>query len=324
MMAKVLNEKILDLLKQPPLPPKRPARLFKTPEQIQDFLVNALGLDESLITHHRLDTILSELEILHEEHTRHGTFNDPTYRAQPFVTHESRVCLRNQIADEILSLGREDNEDQICLGHGGGLPKTSLRKEKRAIFVVGGPASGKSGIAARIADHFGAIVIDPDIAKWKLPEFSGGRGAALVHEESTRIVLKSNGDFLTVFERCTDSGHNMVLSVVGDKINKVLDLRDGLIQDRGYACDLVLVSLNRRAATIRALLRYGEQGRYVPLSYIHDEVGHEPILTYYRTRGTRISGKNKWSEHAAYSSDVPPGQFPRLVCSSKGWIKSLN
>jgi hypothetical protein len=48
-----------------------------------------------------------------------------------------------------------------------------------------------------------------------------------------------------------------------------------------YEIHLTLVAVNRREATIRALHRFDQTKRYVPLGYIFDHVANDPLLSYY-------------------------------------------
>ena len=61
---------------------------------------------------------------------------------------------------------------------------------KQAFVLIGLPASGKSSIAVDIADKYGALLLDSDLAKRKLPEYKVYPwGASLVNAESSLIVF---------------------------------------------------------------------------------------------------------------------------------------
>ncbi len=65
-----------------------------------------------------------------------------------------------------------------------------------------------------IADHYGALILDSDFAKRKLPELDGYPwGAAVVHEESSDIVFGPNPDqhFESLFQKSIESGRNIVM-----------------------------------------------------------------------------------------------------------------
>ena len=63
------------------------------------------------------------------------------------------------------------------------------QKDRKAFLVMGLPASGKSSaVAESVAKENGALIIDSDLVKEKLPEFSGGLLASAVHNESSLIA----------------------------------------------------------------------------------------------------------------------------------------
>lgn len=189
----------------------------------------------------------------------------------------------------MLTLERLDDDDNTCLGLGGSLPKSQICNEKKAIIVIGLPASGKSTIANEIADQYGAIILDSDFAKRKIPEFSGNpAGASLVHEESDFLVFGANlenipSDFKCLFEECIRSDMNIVIPKIGHNEHKINKLSNALIK-LNYEVHLVCVSLDRKLATQRAINRFLKSDRYVPLSLIFDGYGNDCILTFYRLK----------------------------------------
>ena len=70
------------------------------------------------------------------------------------------------------------------------------------------PASGKSTIANPLVEQNGAILIDSDEAKEKLPEFANGTLATAVHEESSKIAD-------SILMRAIQNNDNIVMPVVG-------------------------------------------------------------------------------------------------------------
>lgn len=62
-------------------------------------------------------------------------------------------------------------------------------KEREAWLVSGLPASGKNvAVSDPLAAEHGALIIDNDLMKQKLPEYGNGIGAAAVHEEASGII----------------------------------------------------------------------------------------------------------------------------------------
>jgi hypothetical protein len=208
---------------------------------------------------------------------------DSQYRGE-----EDRWKLRQQIIGELLTKKRLVDDEKILLTKGGALPESGLQCTKKAFILIGLPASGKSSIANQIAEDYGAIVIDSDYAKRKLPEFNNHLyGASIVHEESSQITFgfKNNpNDIKSLYEMCLDDGANMIIPRVGQNPSSIIKLASALKNDNGYEVHLVLVSLPRIMATIRAIYRYAETKRYVPLGLIFDFYGNDPSHCYYYLR----------------------------------------
>jgi hypothetical protein len=98
-----------------------------------------------------------------------------------------------------------DSDDHIKLGKGGAVPQ-NLMRSKDACVLIGLPASGKSTIARRFATEYGAIILDSDFAKRKLPEFPNYPwGASIVHEESAKIIFGEEEDgFASLFAKASN------------------------------------------------------------------------------------------------------------------------
>jgi len=152
----------------------------------------------------------------------------------------------------------------------GGRPKVE-GEAKRAVIVLGPPASGKSSIANPIARKINATIIDPDEAKKILPEYKGGMGAAATHRESKDITER-------VREIAATKGDNVVIPTVGDETDKIEDMIN-YWQSKGYEVDLVDVIVPAQEARTRMLKRFANTGRLIPFEYI-DEVGDLPTQTY--------------------------------------------
>lgn len=120
-----------------------------------------------------------------------NTLVSTKYRDRDYVNDLDRWKLRRQIIHELFTWKRLDNDDDIRLGKGGALPDSGVKKERKAYILIGPPASGKSTVANRIAEKEGAIILDSDYAKRKLPEFEYECGATLVRDEKCRDVFFS-------------------------------------------------------------------------------------------------------------------------------------
>lgn len=213
---------------------------------------------------------------------------------------KKRGKLRKQIIDELYKFERLDNDDEIVLGAGGSAPKCKPKFEKKAIYVIGPPASGKSKISSIIADIYGAYIVDSDFAKRKLPEYTNQIGSAsLVHEESSHIVFDTVSDSL--ISRCFENGNNIVVPKIGDDIDAILKFAKNL-NIIGYNIYLVSIDLDRQKATKRAYNRYIDTKRYVPLSLIFDRYGNQPTLNYFKIKQQYSS---QFAGFAQISTDVP-------------------
>lgn len=207
------------------------------------------------------------------------------YRSTQYCEDKDREVLREQILLELIREKRLDDDDEIKSGSGGAMPQTPVQRGREAFLLIGLPASGKSGIASRVADANGAVVIDSDYAKRKFPEFAQGAFAATVlHTESSVIVLddETEGEEnLTGY--CFSESYNIVVPKIGYDADSVRKLAL-YFKKEGYAVHLILVSLDRQQATWRAYQRFVDSKRYVPLSLIFDVYSNNPTLTYFRLK----------------------------------------
>lgn len=242
------------------------------------------------------------------------TIYSTAYRSYGYTTNEVRFELGEKIFEELISMPRLENDDDIEMGKGGALPLSGVVKSDRQAFIITGlPASGKSGVANKIADHYGAVIIDSDYAKRKFPEFASDFGASLVHEEASRVVFgdeKNNNRFL--LEACMIKGHNIVIPKIGYNSQELIRFANKLTEEK-YCVHLLLVSLDRVKATQRAYRRYIKTNRYVPLSLVLDIYGNDPILTYYRVRENSC-----WETYGKISSDVLEGHPFEIIHEKSG------
>ncbi|MBW8685428.1 zeta toxin family protein [Chitinophaga rhizophila] len=245
------------------------------------------------------------------------TLSHTRFRDRNFKEESQRWVLRKQIIKELLTLTRPDDDDTICLGHGGALPQSGIKADSQAYILIGLPASGKSTIASVIAERYGAVTIDADFAKRKLPEYANYTwGATIVHEESSRIAtgfIENPRRLLSVYEAALEMNYNVVIPKIGQHADAILGMGNTL-KAAGYTVHLTLVSLFRREATIRALHRFNETGRYVPLGLIFDGYSNDPCLSYYMLKNMK---QHIISSFGVISTDVPKGE-PYKTIDLKG------
>lgn len=243
----------------------------------------------------------------------HDTLSSVDNRLPRYANDEIRMQLRKEIFNDLITRKRIDNDDDISMGNGGILPQTPLLKKKEAFIVIGLPASGKSGIASALSDKFGAMILDPDYAKRKIPEFECPFGATLVHEESSLIIFGGqNSEEQNVLLYAVQNGYNIVIPKIGSDSGRIQRFANDL-REIGYVVHLVLVRLDRAKAVARACKRFLDTGRYVPLSLIFDVYGNNPTITYYDLKRARRSFKS----FTMISSDVSM-EMPKIILDSLG------
>lgn len=227
--------------------------------------------------------------------TMQQSFRDFQYRSD-----KERELLNNRILKELVELERLSDDDDIILGKGGAKPPKGIVSEKKAFYIIGPPASGKSGISNKIADTFGAYILDSDYAKRKFPEYSNQiSGASVVHEESDQLIFRRmRGNLLA---HCLSQGHNIVIPKIGHQLDSIVAMCNAL-KTQGYAVYLISVDLDRIKATWRAYMRYHQTHRYVPLSLVFDGYGNDPTLNYFKAKQQH---SNLFSGFAQISTDVP-------------------
>lgn len=238
------------------------------------------------------------------------TITHKDYRTREYRDSAKREELRNQILAELIEYERIDCDDDIRLGLGGAKPKEP-KAEQVAYIVSGAPASGKSSISDELSSRAGAYILDSDYAKRKIPEYAKyDGGASLVHEESSKIVFGNKDSLL---EYCIYSKYNLVIPLVGRTQESVESIRERLSK-AGYKIHFINVALDRYDCTCRAYQRFLDSNRYVPLSYVFDEVGNEPELVYFRLRR---ESSTKYESFSQLSTKVARGEKPIILEASE-------
>lgn len=278
-------------------------RKLDTRSSVQQFLHDVLGVDAD--RHTVSNIVQAELSL-------------PNFEMQPTLTHVDyrvdykdpmeRDQLGKQILKELITLPILEHDSEITLGYGGAKPPAPCA-DAQAYIVSGAPASGKSGIARNFSESHNAYILDSDFAKRKYPEYQEYfSGASLLHRESDALVF---GESNSLFEYCVYEHFNIVIPLVGRTEESVRSICRKL-KKYGYTIHLINVRLDRFECTRRAYQRFIQESRYVPLSYIFDEVANEPERIYYILR-LEGSERNGISSFAQLSTDVPLGQSPIIL-----------
>ena len=135
-----------------------------------------------------------------------------------------------------------------------------------------------------------------------LPEFDNGIGAGAVHEESKAI-----SDFAR--DLAMEAGDNIVLPIVGGNYEKLVAQIEQF-RARGYEVAVHLCDLPSNKAIGRAIGRYLNTGRYIPMDILYG-YGNKPKENFYRLVQEGII-----HEYSEYSNDVGYGEPPRPIRQS--------
>jgi hypothetical protein len=288
-------------------------------EAIEQFLSTCLGIKGHLectsgetFTVSYIAKKVRDAESAVGQTNRDQTLGSQRNRVKDYRDDDKREALRETILTELATFDRLDNDDEIRLGIGGAKP---IGKEpeanSKAFFVIGLPASGKSTLVNAISDELGALILDSDFAKRKLPEFDNTpAGANIVHKESSEIVFGGVSARPSLFGYCQERRFNIVVPTIGQDYEDLRNKRDTFIA-AGYEVHLTTTLLARHIATARALERFLSTSRYVPLGLIFDGYANDPLMNYYRARTEMTNGTDSgWASLGAIST---VGRPPTVV-----------
>ena len=165
-----------------------------------------------------------------------------------------RSQYREQLIQEALAKGTT-----VGKGTGG---------RKVAILMMGGPASGKSSLLAKVmADTTGYVKVDPDEVKDRLPEFalavanSDKLAAARAHEESSTAIAD------VIKERAIAGGYNVMFDGTGKNGQKYVSMVKRL-KERGYEVRVIMPHISVEEGVKAAEKRAHRSGRFVPTDFI--------------------------------------------------------
>lgn len=135
----------------------------------------------------------------------------------------------------------------------------------RALFMAGGPASGKTSAlkASPELEPDAAVQINPDDLKAKLPEYHGMVGARDryaangVHEESSDLAKRLQ-------DEAVDLGLNAVVDGTGNSKRGKFAGKMRAMHEAGYGVSGLYVTIPTDTAVVRATKRAMKSGRWVP------------------------------------------------------------
>jgi len=284
-------------------------RLLVTDIEVEYFVKNILKIKNTEEKREAINSIAAaernKVSYRDYQTSIHKEYRDFEYRDDTI-----REALLLQILDDLKNLERLSSDDKIELRSGGAKPQTKPQSKKKAYYIIGPPASGKSGIANTIADATGSYILDSDYAKRKLPEYKNQiGGASLVHDESDELIFSRKDGNLIDF--CIENSYNIVIPKIGHSLESIVKFCSTL-QKIGYTLYLISVDLDREKAAMRAYNRYRKTQRYVPLSLIFDGYGNQPTLNYFKIKQQQQYA-DIFNGFAQISTDVAMGHDPILI-----------
>ena len=217
---------------------------------------------------------------------------------ESIIDTPERVALQNDNLNILeYNAGHAVYEDRLFTG--------KPNAEKKVVFVMGKPGSGKSSIeAVPLIKKLKAVLVDSDEAKKLFPEYDNGRGAGVIHEESSKVAAD-----LTV--RAVEKGQNIVFPVVGADADSLLKKINAFKQN-GYKVYLHNVDIPGDESYRRSFVRYLNTGRLIDHGYLIN-VGNKPNDVY-----NHIKSLNILNGYKKTNNFVKRGEKPILIEKERG------
>lgn len=187
--------------------------------------------------------------------------------------------------------------------------------EPEALFMAGGPASGKSSLlkAGVVKTPTDAVDVNPDIVKTMIPEYhamiaKGDKAAsAKVHEESSHIAK-------LVMNLAMQRKHHVIVDGVGDSGPGKFAGKVQQAIDAGHRAKVVYATIDTEEALRRSEARGARTGRHVPAGYLrsahmevtarfHEDVRHLPVMVQVFDTSTKRP-KLAWSRMPRTSGEI--------------------
>lgn len=213
--------------------------------------------------------VVKELDNLAEEYNK-------KYGVTADIKTPEREKMRKQWEEDFLSAGSMTQVGKDEKGRPVYEPKGKIRKEHKAVVVIGLPAAGKStAVANPVSEQNGAFIFDSDEIKGYIPEFkeSNGGAANAVHKESKQILKSAFSKFLDGGER---NGENLVIPIIGDDIGNrengkgVLGKWVEPLEKSGYDVEIKFKDADPKESMNRVFMRAIKTGRVIPSKVVLD------------------------------------------------------
>jgi predicted ABC-type ATPase len=180
-------------------------------------------------------------------------------------------------------------------------------EQPEALFMAGGPGSGKSQLTTRLGGPVDAAVIDIDEIRSKLPEYgqwlteSRDDAAVLTHREAEQITLLATAAALL-------SGLNVVYDGVGGNDRGQFVTKIEPFLQRGYDVTVRYATVSVDVALERERARFARSGRRVPEDVLREKHAEA-------SRGLEAVAGLAVARIELYDTT---GASPRLICAGPG------
>lgn len=238
------------------------------------------------------EAVKSYIAEVNDGYVNHGTWKDNS---------PERQKLREKWKNDEIAKQRADRQ---------------IKKEKKATYVFGLPASGKSSISDPLKRRDGAFEIDADLIKQHIPEFDIRQGGTVkntgaVHEESSTLSKQMQSEVMA-------DGSNLVIGKVGGNYEGIKKKIEEL-KAKGYSVDIVCVDMPPEVALERNLTRYFERleknDPNKPARVVNPAEALAVQREYLNTM-SKLIDDGLVDNYAVYDNNVARGEHPKLLAKS--------
>jgi predicted kinase len=135
-----------------------------------------------------------------------------------------------------------------------------VAREFKAVVLIGPPGAGKSTVGAAAARNLRSAIVSADDPKFAIPEFDGGRGSSIVHEEASAIAAMVRNQIMA-------AGENVMIEKLGSSPGSIRVLVE-LLNESGYGVRVLSVTAPRETLLARIASRAEKTGRTVPIEEV--------------------------------------------------------
>jgi predicted kinase len=190
---------------------------------------------------------------------------------------------------------RSDVTDQVY-GKGAAL------KHKQLFLLIAPPGSGKSTLAKEIAKTQGAMILDGDDIREKIPEYQKILLDSVVRGERRQIYFQ-------VLKKVIQNGDNLVLSRTTESVRD-LALMEVLkeMKQEGFQLHLTFADASMKTVMARTLKRLKETGRMGSVIFHSQDLSEHARQVYQALKQANIFDSYLWQ-----NIDAPGYQPPKLI-----------